>query len=55
MPFNFTLNGTEDYQTYGAEREFEITDSVNLVLNYEYRNFHNYEDNAIMFSVNGIW
>jgi hypothetical protein len=55
MPFNFTLVGTEDYQTYGVEREFEITDSVNFALNYEYRNFHNYEDNAIMFSVNGIW
>jgi hypothetical protein len=55
MPFNFTLAGTEDYQMYGVERKFEITDSVNFALNYEYRNFHNYEDNAIMFSVNGTW
>ena len=55
MPFNFTLDGNEDYQTYGAEKSFNINDNINLVFNYSYQDSVNYDNNRVMFSVNGNW
>lgn len=55
MPFNFTLNGNEDYQIYGAEKVFGITDSLEFVMNYDYEIAEQYEDNVIQFSIRGRW
>ena len=55
MPFNFTLNGNENYQTYGAERAFGITDSLDFVMNYDYKIADQYEDNVVQFSIRGTW
>ena len=55
MPFNFTLDGNENYQVYGAERAFGITDSLEFVMNYDYETTEHYEDNVIQFSIRGTW
>ena len=55
MPFNFTLNGNENYQTYGAERAFGITDSLDFVMNYDYNVAEQYESNVVQFSIRGTW
>lgn len=55
MPFNFTLDGNENYQVYGAERAFGITDSLEFVMNYDYETTEYYEDNVIQFSIRGTW
>ena len=55
MPFNFTLDGNENYQVYGAERAFGITDSLEFVMNYDYETTEHYEDNSIQFSIRGTW
>ena len=55
MPFNFTLDGNENYQTYGAERAFGITDSLDFVMNYNYNIAEQYESNVVQFSIRGTW
>ena len=55
MPFNFTLDGNENYQVYGAEKAFGITDSLEFVMNYDYETTEYYEDNVIQFSIRGTW
>ena len=55
MPFNFTLDGNESYQVYGAERAFGITDNLEFVMNYDYETTEHYEDNSIQFSIRGTW
>jgi hypothetical protein len=55
MPFNFSLDGNEDYQVYGAEKTFGITDSLEFVMNYDYKTAEQYEDNVVQFSIRGTW
>jgi hypothetical protein len=54
-PFNFTLNGNENYQVYGAEKAFGITDGLEFVMNYDYETAEQYEDNVVQFSIRGTW
>ena len=54
-PLDFSLRGNENYQTYGAERAFGITDSLDFVMNYNYNIAEQYESNVVQFSIRGTW
>ena len=55
--FALNFNATDNWQSYGTSKSFELTERTELVMNYEYTNFDfgEAEDSRILFYVKGIF
>jgi hypothetical protein len=52
MPFNFSLNGNEDYQVYGIGKSFNVTDNSQILLKYNRIDREGDDTNVAMISYN---
>jgi len=55
MPFDFTLNATEDYQEYGIDKSFNMTKNTQAGINFQITNLTYDTNDSIMFYYRGTF
>ena len=53
--FDLMLNATEDYQTYGIGRSFNVTENTQVGVNFQRTNLTYDNDNSLMFYYKGTF
>ncbi len=53
--FALNLDATDNWQSYGTSKSFELTEDTEFVVNYEYTNLNFGDDNRVLFYIKGTF